>query len=261
MPKRPTILITILILLFTVPLLIAFFLAKEKDPLSTHTTNRGTLISPPLDFSTLALKDKGGQAVSQKTWKGKWLILYAHTAGSCDTEANIIPKKSSYSNESNNKPLSKPANIEEIKGGTEHKTTAYKAVDEGSNTQSTTGAEYTKKSNGSCDKNLYYMRQIRTATGKDSRRVVRAILTFSPATSGQYLQNALRLDFPGTLHFVVSQDAWQRFIATNPSTRSMQNAIFLVDPLGNVMMMYPHGTPPMDIFKDLSRLLKLSKIG
>jgi len=37
--------------------------------------------------------------------------------------------------------------------------------------------------------------------------------------------------------------------------------IYLVDPLGNLMMSYPGDAPPKSILTDLERLLKLSHIG
>lgn len=204
MPKRPATLLIILALLFGVPLFGAFFLFKEKDPLSSHTTNHGTLINPPLDLATLDLKDEQSQPILEKAWKGKWLMLYVNTADHCDAQ---------------------------------------------------------------CDKNLYHMRQIKTATGKDGRRVARAIVTFSSAAPDQHLRNVLDIDFAGTMHFVVGKSELARFISRSRNdntvrmTTPLQNLLFLVDPLGNVMMVYPEDTPPMNIFKDLSRLLKLSHIG
>jgi cytochrome oxidase Cu insertion factor (SCO1/SenC/PrrC family) len=40
-----------------------------------------------------------------------------------------------------------------------------------------------------------------------------------------------------------------------------ESGLFLVDPLGNVMMRYPEGYDPSDVRKDLERLLKYSKVG
>ena len=44
---------------------------------------------------------------------------------------------------------------------------------------------------------------------------------------------------------------------------SMQGAerIYIVDPLGNLMMYYPPGADPGGMHKDLKKLLKYSKIG
>ena len=37
--------------------------------------------------------------------------------------------------------------------------------------------------------------------------------------------------------------------------------LYLIDPLGNLMMSYPSGTDPVGIIKDLKRLFKYSGIG
>jgi hypothetical protein len=38
-------------------------------------------------------------------------------------------------------------------------------------------------------------------------------------------------------------------------------AVYIADPLGNVMMRFPAGTPMKDMHKDLALLLKASRIG
>ena len=37
--------------------------------------------------------------------------------------------------------------------------------------------------------------------------------------------------------------------------------VYLVDPLGNLLMTYPPGTDPRSLSKDLEKLLRLSRIG
>jgi hypothetical protein len=37
--------------------------------------------------------------------------------------------------------------------------------------------------------------------------------------------------------------------------------IYLIDPLGNLMMWYPPGAPPKGMLEDLKRLLGLSHVG
>jgi len=41
----------------------------------------------------------------------------------------------------------------------------------------------------------------------------------------------------------------------------LQNAIYLVDPLGNLMMRFPPDLEPKSLLKDLKHLLKVSRIG
>jgi hypothetical protein len=46
-----------------------------------------------------------------------------------------------------------------------------------------------------------------------------------------------------------------------PVTGSVRDHIYLVDPLGNVMMRYPREVDPNRMKKDVARLLRASRIG
>lgn len=114
-----------------------------------------------------------------------------------------------------------------------------------------------------CEKMLYNIRQIRTATGKDSERVTRAILTFTDKSADPHLQQLLAHDFDGTMHLTASQPTVATLLkgSTAEKVTMQQGSIYLVDPLGNILMFYSVDAAPMGIFKDLSRLLKISQIG
>lgn len=114
-----------------------------------------------------------------------------------------------------------------------------------------------------CEKTLYNIRQIRTATGKNSERVDRAILTFADKPVDSHLQQLLSQNFAGTLHLTPSHKAFATLVQGNISEKLalQQGCIYLVDPLGNMLMFYSLDADPMGIFKDLTRLLKISHIG
>lgn len=114
-----------------------------------------------------------------------------------------------------------------------------------------------------CEKALYDIRQIRTATGKEIERVERGVLTFSSTSTDDKLQQMLRDEFEGTSHFVTSEQAFGAFVKNSGSEKEVlqSGGIYVVDPLGNVMMFYSLHAEPMGIFKDLTKLLKLSHIG
>lgn len=50
-------------------------------------------------------------------------------------------------------------------------------------------------------------------------------------------------------------------LATRGAPTPESGRIYLVDPLGNLVMTYAPGTEPKDLLKDLGRLLRLSQIG
>jgi cytochrome oxidase Cu insertion factor (SCO1/SenC/PrrC family) len=113
-----------------------------------------------------------------------------------------------------------------------------------------------------CREKLYYMRQVRLAQGENLRRVQRLFLvTGAPAGSGR--QEVLR-DYPD---MAVARLSPEQAAAIAPVFSvegiPMQGAgnIYLVDPLGNLMMYYRPDADPRGMIQDLQRLLKYSHIG
>ena len=101
-----------------------------------------------------------------------------------------------------------------------------------------------------CEKKLYFMRQIRTAQHKDMGRVERLwVLTDAGKPRAELLAAiegtriasgpAAAKDFPG----------------------NAADHVYVVDPLGNLMMRFPRDPDPSKMLKDLKRLLRLSQIG
>jgi hypothetical protein len=102
-----------------------------------------------------------------------------------------------------------------------------------------------------CEKKLYYLRQLRRAQGKDMERIERLWLV----TDAGQPRAALLQAFEGTrLH--AADAALVRSFAGNPVDH-----IYLVDPLGNLMMRYPREPDPSQMLKDLQRLLRVSRVG
>ena len=107
-----------------------------------------------------------------------------------------------------------------------------------------------------CEENLYRLRQIRLATGRQMKRLQRiAIIDESEITR---FSDNLGENYPGQL-YVSKKDLGGDFL------RQFQGlglddkaAIFLIDTRGFLMMRYPGDTDPSGIIRDLSRLLRIS---
>lgn len=114
----------------------------------------------------------------------------------------------------------------------------------------------------SCDQNLYKMRQVRVALGKDMDRMQRMLLT-TPQPANPTLDKSLETDYLDTYHAVIAPAAMQQFLPTDfaKSVSTKGGGLFLVDPLGNVMLYYPPDADPEKLLKDLTRLLGVSQIG
>jgi cytochrome oxidase Cu insertion factor (SCO1/SenC/PrrC family) len=101
-----------------------------------------------------------------------------------------------------------------------------------------------------CEKKLYFMRQVRKAQGKDEARVERLWLITDAGTPRPELLTAIE----GT--------RVARAIEPNEAfPGGRHDHIYLVDPLGNLMLRFPRDPDPSKMLKDLQRLLKYSRIG
>lgn len=114
-----------------------------------------------------------------------------------------------------------------------------------------------------CQKSIFYLHQIRSATGRDSNRVVTAVLNFSDLPVDSQLETFLAQHYPETPHFTLPYQTYSNFVSRLPKGDEALSSgtIYVVDPQGNVLMVYADKIDPMDIFKDLTRLLKQSQIG
>lgn len=104
-----------------------------------------------------------------------------------------------------------------------------------------------------CEQKLYYMRQVRRAQGKNMQRVERLWILSDPGTP----EGALAPLLDGAQ--VARGDA--ALLAAFPAERAATDHIYLVDPLGNLMMRFPRDPQPGKMVKDLERLLKYSGFG
>jgi len=103
--------------------------------------------------------------------------------------------------------------------------------------------------NAWCERKLYIMRQIRRAQGREMQRVERLWL----------LTDAVRprAELLAAIEGTAIAPAPANFAAEG----SVTDYIYLVDPLGNLMMRFPRDPDPARMIKDLQRLLKVSGFG
>lgn len=107
-----------------------------------------------------------------------------------------------------------------------------------------------------CQKKLYDMRQLRVAQGKDMDRVERVWLI----TDNKPLDTIVMREFDGTGLLRVKPDAVKAWLPVEGGTITADH-IYMIDPLGNLMMRFPKDADPNKIKKDLYKLLKASAIG
>ena len=104
-----------------------------------------------------------------------------------------------------------------------------------------------------CREKMYALRQVRLAQGKEQDRIERVWVVQG---SGQP-SDALLHDYSGT-KFVRAD---KTLIGLLPVQDKVEDHIYLIDPLGNLMMRYSKKPDARKMIKDIRRLLKASSIG
>jgi len=114
-----------------------------------------------------------------------------------------------------------------------------------------------------CRDALYAMRQVRLALGKDLERAQTLLMITEPST--EMLRGWLQREHSATTVGLVDSATRDVFLQAFPSAAALGEWIYLIDPLGNLLMRYSaKQTSPIEskgILEDLKRLFKYSQIG
>lgn len=107
-----------------------------------------------------------------------------------------------------------------------------------------------------CAQKLYYMRQLRLTQGKEMERIQRVWLITDDAP----LDIALMKEYDGTQLLRVDPQKLAAWLPVEEGTKASDH-LYMIDPLGNLMMRFPKDPDANKIKKDITRLLKASSIG
>jgi hypothetical protein len=109
---------------------------------------------------------------------------------------------------------------------------------------------------GACDSacrmRLVYTRQVRLAQGRETARVERVWIV----SDGRAPDPALVAEHPGLRVLRAGTNALANVL---PHGGSARDHVYVVDPLGHLMMRFPADPDPRRMLKDMSRLLRHSK--
>jgi len=119
--------------------------------------------------------------------------------------------------------------------------------------------------NGYCDercrKALYLTRQTRIALNKDADRVERVFMAIGNCCDDTFLEN----EHPDLVVAIVGSPQAAALLAEFPTYDDgpVESAgrIYVVDPLGNLLLSYSASAPDKALLTDLKKLLRLSHIG
>jgi hypothetical protein len=117
---------------------------------------------------------------------------------------------------------------------------------------------------GACDAScrwaLYVLRQTRLGLGDDMTRVARVFLVSGDCCDRESLARA----YPGLLVVDATGPRGEALLAEFPGAQApavRAHTLYIVDPLGNLMMSYDARANPHGLLQDLQKLLRLSEIG
>ncbi len=106
-----------------------------------------------------------------------------------------------------------------------------------------------------CKEKLHIMRQLHVSLYKDMPRAQRVLITRTQDVS------KIKADYPDLVIINQSADDIKKLsqqFDLDGEIAAQSNRLYLVDPLGHIMMSYQAATPAADIRKDLVHLLKYS---
>ncbi len=107
-----------------------------------------------------------------------------------------------------------------------------------------------------CKSSLYFMRQTRLSLNNEMTRVNRFFVATSPCCNNAFLD----LEHPGLVTLDASGPEAVGLVAAFPAA-DRERSVYVVDPLGNLVMRYDTRDNPKGLLDDLKKLLKLSHIG
>ena len=111
------------------------------------------------------------------------------------------------------------------------------------------------KCDEACEFQLYELRQIWLALGKDANKIQRlAIVQGNDLISSEQIKLS-----QGQLLLKDDSDLNRLYNLFKSYPDFNNEPIYLIDPYGNLMMQYKKGTNPSGIIKDLERLIRISK--
>ena len=107
-----------------------------------------------------------------------------------------------------------------------------------------------------CQDMLFAMRQLRTMQGKDAERIERVWLI----TDNEPMETFMLRVNDGTRFVRAPADVVNKWLPLEQGGK-VEEHIYLIDPLGHLMMRFPKDAEPSKVKKDMVKLLKASAIG
>lgn len=114
-----------------------------------------------------------------------------------------------------------------------------------------------------CAQKLYLTRQVRLTTGRERDRIERVLVVTTPGAARftEAQAGAGLRDVHEDLQLLRADPAQAAALFAPAPGGELRDHVWLVDPLGHLMMRFPKDPDPAKMKKDLGKLLKWSRIG
>lgn len=113
---------------------------------------------------------------------------------------------------------------------------------------------------GSCEEMVYTMRQIKTSFHKDSERISNILIHFDEKISDSF-QQRIKTHYSNFERYYADKEVFNKKLDYSADELMEKGIVFIVDPIGNVILKYNKDKTAKDIISDFKRLLKASQIG
>lgn len=107
-----------------------------------------------------------------------------------------------------------------------------------------------------CRTKLFQQRQLRLTTGKSMDRIERVWLV----TDDKPVDTIVLREYDGTRVLRADPDKLRQWLPVEEGA-GLADHVYMIDPLGNLMMRFPKNPDPNKMKKDISKLLRASSIG
>jgi cytochrome oxidase Cu insertion factor (SCO1/SenC/PrrC family) len=108
-----------------------------------------------------------------------------------------------------------------------------------------------------CNARLYDSRQVHKSLGEDQERIDRMIVHLDRPSAE--LSRLIAAEYPQAINVYGDEQKISAALGKNAQLRN--NVIYIMDPIGNVMMRFTQDQSKKDLKADLKKLLKVSQIG
>jgi len=111
-----------------------------------------------------------------------------------------------------------------------------------------------------CEETIYTVRQIKTSLHKESPRFVNVLIHFDKNIEAGFKEK-IKTHYANFDRYYAEKEVFNKTLGEAGNDLTDKSIIYIVDPIGNVILKYNKDKTAKDIISDIKRLLKASRIG